>query len=708
MTTTPVRRSAARALAPLLCAAALWAAPAPAAALPTTAPAGAPARPGTGHSVEVTARWAKAPGDQITYTLTAKNKGPSVARNVTATDRLPKGITFVDSSDGCTAVDQTVTCGPEPQLTVGQSRSWSFHARLSASYQGDGSDLGNSAQGASDATDPAPANNKPDPVLPPGPFDPISDLTTVKTPLGAGPTVPGQEFEYEIHTSNKGPSDARNVVVTDTLPDGLTFVSSADPCTAAGRKVTCGPLARMAPGGDVVWTFRVKLDPAYAGDGSDLRNTATSSSASEEPEPADNTSAPVLPPGGVTAPQADVWTTKRPANTTPIAPGETFEYVVTATNDGPSRAVGTTVTDRLPSQLAFVSSSPTDDCSAADGTVTCGPQSVLEPGTSRTYRFTVRLDSTYTGNGSDIRNTATATARTRDPKPENNTSSPAGLPGSTVNKPTADLAVTKEALGTKAPVPGETFDYRIRVTNNGPSADAFNVKLTDNLPEGLAYVASSPAGCTVAGRLVSCKRTSPLKVGETVEYLLTVRVDPGYKGDGSDLKNTAQVTADNIDPASENDEGTATVPGGHVAEPAADLAVVKKPVQSNPVAPGESFDYALTVTNNGPSQADQITVSDVLPTALSFVAGDATCTSGRTVTCGPLAHLAPGASFTWVIRVKLDPSYTGNGSDIRNTATVDSLTPDPKPANNTSTAAAPPGGTVKEATADLEVGKTTP
>ncbi|GLX40473.1 hypothetical protein Sros01_65460 [Streptomyces roseochromogenus] len=496
------------------------------------------------------------------------------ARNVTATDRLPDGISFVGSSDGCTATGKTVTCGPEPQLAAGQSKSWSFQARLSPSYQGDGSDLGNSASGTSDATDPDPGNNKPDPVLPPGPFGPVSDLATVKTALGAGPTVPGQEYEYEVRTTNKGPSDARNVVVTDALPDGLSFVSSADPCTASGRTVTCGPLARLVPGAEVVWTFKVKLDAAYAGDGGDLRNTATSSSASREPEPADNTSHPVLPPGGVTAPQADVWTTKRPADDTPIAPGQTFEYVVTASNDGPSRALDTRITDKLPAQLAFVSSP--DGCSATDGTVHCGPVDVLEPGASRAWRFTVRLDSTYTGNGSDVRNTATATSTTKDPKPENNTSSPAGLPGSTVNKPTADLAVTKEAVGTRPPVPGETFDY------------------------------------------------------------------------------------------------------------------------------------ALTVTNNGPSQAEQITVTDTLPTALSFVSGDAACTSGRTVTCGPLPRLAPGASITWVIKVKLDPEYTGNGSDIRNTATVDALTADPRPANNTSAAAGPPGGTVKTPTADLEVGKTTP
>ncbi|MFJ7207126.1 DUF11 domain-containing protein [Streptomyces sp. NPDC098789] len=654
----------------------------------------------------MTARRAKAPGHLITYTLTAKNKGPSVARNVTATDKLPAGISFVGSSDGCTAVGQTVTCGPEPQLAAQQSRSWTFQARLSPSYQGDGSDLGNSATGTSDATDPDPGNNKPAPVLPPGPFDPVSDLATVKIPLGAGPTVPGQEYEYAISTTNKGPSDARNVKIVDTLPDGLTFVSSADPCAASGRTVTCGPLARLVPGAEVVWTFKVKLDAAYAGDGSDLRNTATSSSASKDPEPADNTSHAVLPPGGVTEPRADVWTTKRPANDTPIAPGQTFEYVVTAHNDDPSRALDTTVTDKLPAQLAFVSSP--DGCSATNGTVTCGPVAVLDPTGSRTWRFTVRLDSGYTGDGSDIRNTATATSRTKDPKPENNTSSPAGLPGSKVNKPTADVAVTKQAVGTKPPVPGETFDYRILVTNNGPSADAFNVKLSDNLPEGLSYVASSPAGCTAAGHLVSCKRTTPLKVGETIEYLLTVKVDPAYSGDGSDLKNTAQVTADNIDPESGNDKSTATVPGGHVTDPAADLAITKKPVQSAPVAPGETFDYSLTITNNGPSQAEQITVSDTLPTALSFVSGDATCTSGRTVTCGPLPSLAPGASMTWVIKVKLDPEYTGNGSDIRNTATVDSLTHDPDTKNNTSAAAGPPGGKVKDPTADLEVGKTTP
>ncbi|GLF95942.1 COG1361 S-layer family protein [Streptomyces yaizuensis] len=646
------------------------------------------------------------PGGMVTYTLTATNRGPSVAREVIATDLLPEGMEFVSSADGCTASGRNITCGPEPQLAVGETKNWTFIVRLDPSYQGDGSDLGNSADGTSEAVDPDPGNNKPDPVIPEGPFTPVSDLNTVKNALGSGPIVPGEEFEYEIITENTGPSDARNVTVTDALPAGITFVSSGAPCRASGQQVTCGPLARLAAGGHVTWTFRVKLSDSYTGDGSDLANTATSTSDSEDPNPEDNTSPPVRPPGGVSQPQADVWTAKRPTTTTPVSPGQTFAYAVTVTNDGPSRARNVRITDTLPAPLAFVSSP--DGCTATGQNVSCGPEAALAPGASKTWTFTVRLDPNYRGDGSDIANTATAASDTTDPVPGNNTSPPAGLPGSAVNQPYADLSVTKTAVGSTPLPPGSTFDYRIHITNNGPSADALNVRLADSLPPGLIYVSSSPAGCTVSGQLVNCRRSTPLQVGQSVDYTLTVRIDPDYKGDGSDLLNRAKVTADNIDPNSRNDEDEELPPGGSVAQPSADLAIVKRPTTTAPIAPGESFDYEITVTNNGPSTAEQVRVTDMLPTALTFVSSDDACVSGDTVQCGPLDSLAPRASTTWVFRVKLDPEYEGDGGDIRNTATVHSDTHDPVPGNNTSQAAGTPGGTVKEPTADLEVTKKTP
>ncbi|MFD9881060.1 isopeptide-forming domain-containing fimbrial protein [Streptomyces alboflavus] len=706
MSTTRHRRRAlvSAAVAVLVCALPQWSGQDPARA---AAPSGSAPRVTTqlSRALPTADRADTPPGGLITYTLTAKNNGPSVARNVTASDTLPEGMSFVSSADGCSASGRTVTCGPEPQLGVGQTKKWTFLARLSPSYQGNGSDLGNSAEGTSDATDPDPDNNKPDPVTPPGPFTPESDISTVKTALGTGPIVPGEEYEYEIEAFNAGLSDARNVSAVDTLPDGISFVSSADPCTASGQRVACGPHAKLTPGASVKWTFKVKLSAAYQSDGSDLRNTATSTSDSKDPDPTNNTSTAVLPPGGVTEPRADLWAGKEPTTTTPIAPGETFEYAVTVTNDGPSRALNAKATDTLPARLAFVGSA--DGCTASGQDVTCGPQAVLEPGASKTWKFTVRLDSEYTGDGTDIRNTATVSSDTTDPVPANNTSAAAGLPGSKVNKPTADLAVTKTAVGDRAPRPGETFDYRITITNKGPSADAYNVKLTDDLPVGLSYVSSSPTGCTVSGQAVNCRRTTPLKVGETAEYTLTVKVDPAYQGDGSDIKNTAHVTADNIDPSSDNDTDTAGPPDGTIAAPAADLAIVKKPTTDKPVAPGQTFDYTVTVTNKGPSQAEQVQVSDVLPTALSFVSSDDPCTAGRTVTCGPLATLAPGASVSWVFKVKLAATYTGDGDDLDNTATVSSATKDPVTDNNSSTTG-PPGGKVTKPEADLEVSKQIP
>ncbi|SCK61020.1 MULTISPECIES: DUF11 domain-containing protein [unclassified Streptomyces] len=107
------------------------------------------------------------------------------------------------------------------------------------------------------------------------------------------------------------------------------------------------------------------------------------------------------------------------------------------------------------------------------------------------------------------------------------------------------------------------------------------------------------------------------------------------------------------------------------------------------------------------ADAFHVRLTDDLPTALGFVPSEDDCESGDTVVRGALATLAPGASVTWVFRVKLDPQYTGDGSDIRNTARVGALTRDPVPGNDSSTTGTP-GGSAKRPTADLEVTKETP
>ncbi|WMX44513.1 DUF11 domain-containing protein [Streptomyces roseicoloratus] len=642
------------------------------------------------------------PGGLITYTLTVTNKGPSVARNVTATDTLPENIVFESSKDGCTAVGQKVSCGPEAELAVGKSKTWTFVARLKPSYEGTGDDLGNAAVTDSGTTDPDKENNTNPPVVPPGPFDPKADLVATKSVVQTKAVAPGESFLYTLTVTNRGLSDARNVKATDTLPRQLNYVSSDDECTETQQNVTCGPVPVLAPGASVSWTFEVQLDQAYTGDGKDLPNTATARSDTPDPDTRNNTSDQVYPQ--VDTPKADVRIDKTTVTDIPVAPGETFQYAVRVTNDGPSRAEGVSIEDTLPSRLTFVESP--DGCTALGQRVSCGTLATLDAGASRTWIFTVKLDSGYTGDGSDIQNIATVTSETSDPDTSNNTSRPAGVPGNKVNPPTADLSVVKEPVGDTPPVPGTEFQYRITVANDGPSSDAHSVTLTDKLPEELTYVSTTPSGCTYDGDVVRCARTTPLKVGEKVEYLLTVRLDPSYTGDGTDILNGATVTAANIDPNSKNDTSTTKLPGGRTGTPSADLKAQKKLGSSTPISPGETFPYEITVTNHGPSEAKDVKATDTLPAQLSFVSSASGCTAaGKTVTCGPEAKLGPNESRTWTITVRLAPDYTGDGSDITNTATVSSTTADPDSGNDSSTVTGVPGSKVDEAKADLEVDK---
>jgi uncharacterized repeat protein (TIGR01451 family) len=93
------------------------------------------------------------PGDEVEYTITARNVGPDVAQDVGAADELPAAMRFVGSDDGCTAAGQVVTCSSGRALAVGESTAFRIRAVLDPAYEGDGSDVVNVAT-ATSPTDP--------------------------------------------------------------------------------------------------------------------------------------------------------------------------------------------------------------------------------------------------------------------------------------------------------------------------------------------------------------------------------------------------------------------------------------------------------------------------------------------------------------------------------------------------------------------------
>ena len=103
-------------------------------------------------------------------------------------------------------------------------------------------------------------------------------------------------------------------------------------------------------------------------------------------------------------------------------------------------------------------------------------------------------------------------------------------------------------------------------------------------------------------------------------------VDAGVLGH---LDNTATVSSPTTDPSPANNTATASVD----VTAAADLSLAKA-LESAPLVPGTDAAYVLTVHNAGPSDATAVTVTDTLPSALTYVSA-----TGGTCSGAGTAHL---------------------------------------------------------------------
>lgn len=302
-------------------------------------------------------------------------------------------------------------------------------------------------------------------------------------------TVLGQA-EYAIKLNNTGDLAATGVVLTDTIPVGMSYVSSDPVGTVSGRTVTwnVGTLNKadsrnyklILKGEQTgLWTNTVVATSKEVG-------TATAQAITRVISPPEITIKKTGPSGVFT--------------------GFTRAYTLTVTNTGAIALNDVVVTDTLPANMSYSSSTPS-------GTVT-GNQIAWNLGTLKigeTKSIVVILG----GNKSGIAvNTATVTTREGATATDSLSITVLGAPGAHMS-----------LIDSSDPVEvGDTFTYTIKVLNQSEDNTLHNMTIVGLIPEEMVYIsADGPTSFTVAGHEVRFGAVATLAPGATVEFQIQVK-----------------------------------------------------------------------------------------------------------------------------------------------------------------------------------------
>ncbi|HKV32183.1 MAG TPA: hypothetical protein VJT14_14360, partial [Candidatus Dormibacteraeota bacterium] len=578
-------------------------------------------------------------GSTGTYSLTVTNVGGTATSGTsTVVDTLPAGLTPTAASGTgwtCGIVAQTVTCTstavvasngsfPVITITVNVLQSAASSVTNTATVSG-GGEVNTANDTATDLTNVVAR----------------ADIAVAKI-ASSGTVTVGSNVTFTITVTNNGPSDATGVQVTDQLPAGLTYVSSAPSQGTYTAGTGIWNIGAVASGASVTLTLTATVTATGS-----LTNTATKSAEVETDPNLANDSASVT----ITGQAPDLTIAKSHVGS--FIRGSTGSYSVTVSNIGPVASSSlVTMSDTLPAGLTPSIASGTGwTCSIVSQTVTCTRSDALPAGTS--YPVITIIVSVAQSATSPLVNTATV-AGGNEINTANDSSS-----DSTAITSQADIGVAKIASSGTVMV-GSNVTFTVTVTNNGPS-NASGVQVTDLLPAGLTYVSSVPSQGTYTSG-TGIWNIGAMTNGASVTLSLTATVTTS-----GPLTNTATKTAENeTDPNAANNTASVTITGQ-----APDLTIAKSHVGS--FVRGSTGNYSLTVSNIGPvASGGLVTVSDTLPAGLTPSTASGTgwgcAIAGQTVTCTRSDALAAGASYPAISTV-VSVSQAAT-SPLTNTATV--------------------------------------
>ncbi|WP_162455601.1 SdrD B-like domain-containing protein [Pseudoxanthomonas kalamensis] len=385
-------------------------------------------------------------GQEVTFTLTARNLGPSVAQNASIIDALPAGFVITGGTQpgawACAndGANSTRTCTRGADMPVGAVETITITATVPSTGANSSGDVTNTATIASNTPDPNSPGSGVDNNSGSVTFTVLADgadlaLSKNKTPAlvavwdGIGSDADSR-MTSNIAVSNLGPRAATDQVqVVDELAAGEEFVSASGPWTCsvdnpyavppARQRVTCDlnpgslPLAVGADAPQLQIVSRARAPGS-------LTNTACTGGSNGSLEPLTGNGIDTDPEAGndcngagtrTTNERADLRIAKQTngpgtADNVLTASQTTVTYTLTVTNDGPDSTTGVVVNDAIPGFVAgrttvTASTVPAGWTCTTGGSVVCrSGTTALASGASATIVLTVQralFDSAGTG-----------------------------------------------------------------------------------------------------------------------------------------------------------------------------------------------------------------------------------------------------------------------------------------------------------------------
>ncbi|MDA9208111.1 hypothetical protein N9O61_04410, partial [Octadecabacter sp.] len=442
---------------------------------------------------------------------------------------------------------------------------------------------------------------------------PQTDVEVEKT-AAPSPAVVGQDVLYTITALNRPMvngvpvvlSTAQNVVVTDDLPDDMTFIS-----VSASGGGTC--IATVAVGGTTSgdtlkcsWSSiannnqqtvdlvlrpnneTLSNPPLSGGTAPSIVNSVSISTDTDETDETNNSaSAPIE----LVEPSFDLIVNKTD-DVDPIGVAEPFTYTIAIQNSGPSAAENVTIIDRMPaSRIALISvTDPADGtCSITDpgvagstglGNVDTEVTCVipyLAAGDSSSFQIEAVGDQ----KGSRLNLVEVSADGSADY--ESNTGNDTAEQRTTVRS-RIDVRVNSKVPSATPVNLGEDFSWNIQVENRTGDpgqffSEADGVVVSDTLPAGMELTGTPTAAvgetsyvdCTgaagdtsfscVVGDLdfATTMVYGTMASGEIVDITVPVRVVT-ITSDGQSFDNTAEIEAtESFEPNTSNNDATGTV-----------------------------------------------------------------------------------------------------------------------------------------------------